>query len=869
MIACPGTLGSVSALALVFAFPAWAQSDITIEGGDVQPGAATVQVQDVVVTGIRGSLRSARAVKRNADEIVDAVVAEDIGKLPDVNASESLARVTGVQVERGGGEASRVIVRGLPDIATTYNGRDIFTAEGRSVAMQDFPAAAIGALEVYKSSSAWRLESGIAGLINVRSRRPFDFEDFTLSGAVRSSYASQSEKNDVSGDILISDRWTTGIGEFGALLNLSHTRLRYLDSVRWGGGVLGTVTDQSPDSALAAARFPDAVGVFYGAGDRSRPSANLALQWRPNDQWDFYVDALYQGYRNKISDRQFVVPLYDAETRFENVVLRPDGRSIQSLTAIGGLRPEQWQGASTGRTDTWQAAVGGSYTSGPLEVTFDLARTDSAYEVSNYSFDTAFARAPVTDVNFDVPREDGGVEFSFRDFDVTDPANYIYRGLFDRHYIAAGDDVQARVDLTYDTGSLLFPQVKFGLRYVDRTGSYQNGERYQNQEDLRLPLTALPIELGLVQPGFNGSDVQAMRTWVAPTYLSLRRNIEALRALAGFDPGAPPINPVQTYEANEKAYAAYGQADFAFHAVVPIEGELGLRIVKTDFSVQGSGRTVEDDVEVFTPVNRGSGYTDLLPSLGVRIHLTDELMMRLAANQTRTRPGFGQLNPGLFISQTTDTSGRRTASGGNVDLKPIESRNYDATLEYYFSDTGWASLAVFRRGVSGFIADETRDVVDPIYGELRITRPINLNDSALTGVEVGFTSFLDYDFVPEWARGFGVQANATYIDGDLPYLSKYSYNLTGIYESGPWSARLAYNLRTRYGNGAIGEYVDDVGRLDFSAGWSPSDRVTLTLDAANLLGQPFRSFFDYGDGVFPRDVRREETLYTVGLRFSY
>ncbi|MGH7020101.1 MAG: TonB-dependent receptor domain-containing protein, partial [Brevundimonas sp.] len=255
--------------------------------------------------------------------------------------------------------------------------------------------------------------------------------------------------------------------------------------------------------------------------------------------------------------------------------------------------------------------------------------------------------------------------------------------------------------------------------------------------------------------------------------------------------------------------------------------------------------------------------------LGVRVHLTEDLMMRLAANQTRTRPNFGQLNPGLFISPTTDTSGRRTASGGNVDLKPIESRNYDATLEYYFSDTGWASLAVFRRDVSGFIADETRDVADPVYGELRITRPINLNDSALTGVEIGFTSFFDYGFVPEWARGFGVQANATYIDGDLPYLSKYSYNLTGMYESGPWSARLAYNLRTKYGNGVSGEYVDDVARLDFSAGWSPNDRVTLSLDAANLLGQPFRSFYDYGDGVFPRDVRREETVYTVGLRFSY
>lgn len=857
---------SVHVMALACGAPVLAQ-DVVAAQPSSEP--ESIQVQDVVVTGIRSSLRSAQDVKRNADEIVDAIMAEDIGKLPDINASESLARVTGVQVERGGGEASRVIVRGLPDIATTYNGRDIFTAEGRSVAMQDFPAAAISALEVYKSSSAWRLESGIAGAVNVRSRRPFDFEDFKVSGSLRGSYANQSEQYDLNGDILISDRWNTGIGEFGALLNLSQTRLHYLDSVRWDGGVLGTVTTQSDDPAAAGARFPDAVGIYYGTGDRTRPSANLALQWRPNDQWEFYVDALYQGYRAKISNRQFVLPLYDANTRFENMVLRPDGSSVQSLTAVGGLRPEQWQGADTGQTDTFQVAIGGTYAKGPLRVDFDLARTDSTYEVSNYSFDTAFADTPVADINFNIPGDNRGVEFAFRDFDASAPENYIYRGFFDRHYIAAGDDVQARIDLTYDTNSILFPQVKFGLRYVDRNGSYENGERYQNDEALRLSLGQVPLDFAMIPGGFNNSDVQAFRTWLAPTYQSLRHNVEAMRALAGFDAGRPPINPQQTYVANEKAYTAYGQADFALNTAIPIDGEFGVRIVKTRFDVEGSSRTTENGLEVFTPVDRGSGYTDILPSFNLRARLTDDVILRLAANQTRTRPGFGQLNPGLSISPTTDSSGRRTASGGNVDLQPIQSNNYDASLEYYFADTGAATIAVFRRDVSGFIADQTTDIIDPVYGELRVTRPVNLSDSSLTGVEIGFTTFFDYDFVPDWAQGFGVQANATYIDGDLPYLSKYSYNLTGMYERGPWMARLAYNVRTKYGNGVIGEYVDDVARLDFSAGWSPTENITFSFDASNILGEPFRSFYDYGSGVYPRDVRYEESLYMIGVRFNY
>src|SRR5436305_13862779 len=175
----------------------------------------------IVVTGLRRSLQSARNIKRNSDQIVDAVVAEDIGKLPDITVSDTAARIPGVQVERAGGEANRVLLRGLDNTyyTTTYNSRELFTAETRSVALQDFPAGAIATIEVFKTSTANLVEPGIAGLVNVRSRRPFDFPGSEISGSVWGLHPNQSRDNSVNANLLLSDRWQAGGGEFGALIN--------------------------------------------------------------------------------------------------------------------------------------------------------------------------------------------------------------------------------------------------------------------------------------------------------------------------------------------------------------------------------------------------------------------------------------------------------------------------------------------------------------------------------------------------------------------------------------------------------------------------------------------------------------------------
>src|SRR4051812_42963583 len=305
---------------------------------------------EIVVTGLRRSLQSARNIKRNSPQIVDAIVAEDIGKLPDITVSDTAARIPGIQVERFSGEASRVLLRGLDNnyYTTTYNGRDIFTAETRSVALQDFPAGAISAVEAFKTSTANLVEPGLSGLINVRSRRPFDFKGFEIAGSVWGVYTNQSRDFKPNAQLLLTDRWNAGAGEFGALINFSYTRLHYQDSVRRHGFFIAD---------LAGFRSPDWPEIHYNQAARIRPSINGALQWRPSHGLEFYVEGLWQGYREHVTDNMWAQPLWGGAS-YTNIVR--DGNNIVSGTVTGPTAccssTETWgfQGATKRRTDTYQ-----------------------------------------------------------------------------------------------------------------------------------------------------------------------------------------------------------------------------------------------------------------------------------------------------------------------------------------------------------------------------------------------------------------------------------------------------------------------------------------------------------------------------------
>ncbi|MEO6582616.1 MAG: TonB-dependent receptor plug domain-containing protein, partial [Sphingomicrobium sp.] len=486
-------LWSTTALAMALAAtPAAAQTDAAAQPdpnavaqtNPADPAPTTDDATDdstIVVTGLRKSLQSAKNIKRNSVQIVDAIVAEDIGKLPDITVSDTAARIPGVQVERNGGEASRVLLRGLDRsfYTTTYNGREIFTAETRSVALQDFPAGAISAVEAFKTSTANLVEPGLAGLINVRSRRPFDFGGLEVAGSVWANYPKQSRDLKPNAQFLVSNRWDAGEGEFGALINFSYTRLHYQDSIRRHGFFIAD---------LAGGRSPDWPEIRYDEADRWRPSINGALQWRPNGDLELYAEGLWQGYREENTDRLWSQPLWGGAS-YSNIVFDEGTNNIISGTVTGPRSccgrssADGFQGATKRRTDTYQFAVGGRFDAGPLVITGDLARTDSTFKLRAESVDF-YINTNNYSVDFFTGRPGGnGPTFTTNGLDFSNPALYNYRGFFERYLVAKGDDWQARLDGEYDSGLEWLPKIQAGVRYVTRDASRSDGERYWDAND--------------------------------------------------------------------------------------------------------------------------------------------------------------------------------------------------------------------------------------------------------------------------------------------------------------------------------------------------------------------------------------------------
>jgi len=643
-------------------------------------------------------------------------------------------------------------------------------------------------------------------------------------------------------------------------------------------------------------------GQFFGEGKRTRPSVNAAFQWRPNQRWELTADALFQGFRSKDSDRYLFVPLFAGETQFSDVVTVPGRQAAQAvrLTATGGLRPEGFQASVDAKTDTWQFGIGAVYQHAAWRWSADLAYTESTFSLIQSNIDYAYTHTPVRDVVFDVGGGDGGSTFRFRDFDPMAPGNYLFRGLFDRNYRARGDDVQARTDLRFTPEWGRITAIEGGVRFNRRTADRHNGDYYEFVEPQQIPLASLPVDFIRSAPGFDGDRYAPLRSWFTPDRNSIRRNVRQLRALVG-RPEDGPLLGEPLFAAEETAASVYGQIKYELDGGFPIDGALGLRMVRTETDMSGrfDGQWV----------TRGNSYTDYLPNASLRLRFSDALQLRLAATKTRTRPNFDQLNPtttfnplsGTCIVDPRDANCVRTGGGGNPELKPLESKNYDLSLEYYFAAGGAATLALFRRDVSGFIAGFSVDLPDPVYTLVRINRPENGGDGRLQGMEAAFTGFLNWQRLPEWTNAFGVQANYTYIDHGselgpalaaslpgrprVPGVSKNAYNLVLLYERPVFSARLAYNWRSKW----VGDYSrifdpalgengptlplvwDDYGTLDLALNWTPVPKLTVAFEIFNLLGNPLRNSRQYnveGDR-YPRQVKYLERLFSLGIRFRF
>lgn len=894
---------TTSALALV-AIPtgAMAQDEtVTVES----PPDDTSQSEEIVITAIQRSIETSQSIKRESDQIVESIVAEDIGKLPDVTATESLARLTGVQVDYANGTAAGTRIRGLPNITTTYNGRQLFTGQGRSVALQDFPSSSIARLDVYKSGSADLIEPGIAGLIDVRARKPLNFRGDRIAGGLNGVHWHQSQKFGIDANLLVSKRWETGIGDIGFLVEGSYTEIKFLDSSR---NVSQQIL-QREVAGLGTIRYPSFVNINYNTADRSRPSVATALQWRPTTELEFYADFLFQGYRNTGFGRNLQVNS-GQRANLSDVVLIPGTDQVKSMTASAGGFPTGVQRAIDAHTDTYQAGTGFIWDRDRLEITGDVAFTDSTFTQNGLNFNFGGIVPQATRAfDFDIDSGVGGGTVVVLDDDLTDPARYRMTGLGQNGSRNHGRDWQGRLDLDYRLGSGMLTNLQTGIRFntrdFDQSNYTESGVAPGGQF---FPL--LPLEYTGTSPGFRGDDARITRTFLTPTPDSLLANLPALRDIAGLPAERAPLEEV--FFGNEKAYAGYLQGRYAFDlGMMTVDGLVGLRAVHTENEINGFDRSTTGGVTTTVPVSNNNSYTDFLPNASARLRITPELQFRLAYTETRSRPGFGDLNPSLTIGAPSTTCNIdpndpdcvRVSTGGNAELDPVRSQNYDASLEWYFTRSGSLTFGAFNREVTGFVSNFTSDVEDAEFGRLRVTRPFNGGDGRLRGIETAFRSFLRFPGAPDWVRNFGVMANYTYIDheSELPQelaetlpgkqrlagISNHIANAGIFYDSRFFSARASYNYRSNYvvrysrvndpalGNAVLGPTLpiieDGRGTLDINGTIDPTRNVTLAFSIANLLGAAatnHRQFNQEGQ-VYPWQTRFLETVYRVGVRFRF
>ncbi len=845
------------------------------------------KLETVVVSGMRRSAESAQTIKQNSDQVVDSIVAEDIGKFPDKNVAEILGRVTGVQIQRNNGEASGVIVRGLGGIVTLLNGREFFSDSSRSLYLSDVPATMLKRIDVYKTQEAALPEGGTAGVIDVRTNRPLDFKDAQLVLSARGERRDKAKTNnpDISG--MASNRWKTDLGEMGALIGLSYQRGQYHDEVGFVGNPESIVVPGRTNPVLGT----DSMGRVFNLGDRKRVAGNFALQWKPNKDAEVYlegfgtrIDHRYQQSflvggigMQKIKDPSDPLGLRMIWVPAAGTVIttKPGTDNLDTATntnyAGWGFTSTQAKHDEVGNN---QLALGGNWrVSDRLKLSTELARTRSAVDWVNRILDTGYS--PTSTV---AAVRGGGGYIDYPGLNLTDASNFRINGGVDVRGRREGKSTDWRADADYDMGDGFLKELSAGVRLAKRDAMSINTNM--------LWATSFPA-VGQTLTNFPGIYEVSPKTYGdfgVKQYVFASRdwlldNGEAFRQMLTGSTALTPYDPPSLFDDTEKTSALYGRAKFGFDAWgVPVSGVAGLRVVRTEQTLRGNSR--DESTKVVTPVLVDTSRTDTLPTLSLRADLTPRLVSRLVWGKTIERPNFVDYNPGQTNTPPAGGVTFGTLAGGNPNLKPTESNNTDLALEYYFAKTGSVTGTVFEHKFKNRVMTQTTQTT--INGvPYNVTQPVNVTRANLHGYELSYRQF--YDFLPGWLGGFGMEANFTFMTGkqtqpdgtDGPFLgqSKKAYNLVGMYERNGIYARLAYNWRDKflaeapYRSTQHQLWVAPLKTLDLSLGYELTKQMTVSLDVTNLLNQAYHDYFDK-DPSLVRDVRYYDRTVAVGLRWK-
>jgi iron complex outermembrane recepter protein len=327
--------------------PVSAQTDPESGANPGTEGAATTEGGTIIGTVQRGALRTSQQIKRNADTVVDSITANDIGAFPDKSVAEALQRVPGITVNRFAAtsdtahfsaESSGVIIRGLPQVRSEFNGRDTFSANSsRGLSWTDITPELLAGVDTYKNQTAELIEGGIAGSINLRTRLPFDATGQLIQVGARANYGDLSKEwtPDING--FYSNRWTTGMGEIGVMANLAYSRVKTVsEGIQFGRMII--IDNGFGPAGPSTAYFPYSVNFLDNEYDRKRTGISAAVQWRSNDRKLLFTGQYNRSvYKNTWQERSFGAFGIGPDLYGQNVFTRVEGPRGSGLPFNGNI----------------------------------------------------------------------------------------------------------------------------------------------------------------------------------------------------------------------------------------------------------------------------------------------------------------------------------------------------------------------------------------------------------------------------------------------------------------------------------------------------------------------------------------------------
>ncbi|WP_243042876.1 TonB-dependent receptor [Dyella sedimenti] len=903
-------LWTLLAQALVAALPAAAQTSDAAQTPPAKPAApagtpnttpqATDQPADksqaktlgqVSVTGIRGSLEAARDVKRDSTQIVDAVVADDIGKLPDTNVAESLGRVSGVQLVRGMGEGSDILVRGLHQNVYLYNGREIYDATGRGGVGLDqlgtstyglltlVPSQLISQLSVTKLASADQVAGALGGIIDINTRMPLYGDGDQNVVAVSGTYSGLAHKAGGSGFALLSARSKDD---------------------RWGAMVAATyshadVVQQGLDTFSGYAAFKDPANpsvTRFGStdmraqnidDDRDKTGVSAILQWRPASGVEITADTFYS---HQQADRDRYWLAFNPSAGLSNAVYSNNilvaGRStspVLSNTEVADIDADVWSSALKA---SFRA---GDHLDGSAEVSFDHSTAE--YHQLYMRLQPAAGINSVTD--FDLRNGDFG-SFNVSGVNLSDPSQMSMSILFDNDYRARTNSPEARTDWTWSFDSDTWKSLDFGLRY-NQLDTKEDPLRADIRPVGGIPATELGDFLRIYSNNnfMNGQFAGLPRSYLA-SYRSALTGCAAFTQFPQISQDPQCLNGADnalayagTYDINEDFYEGYAKLDWETQVgSLPLSGNVGMRYVQRHLDSRGNLLSGAGEP---LPTDYQRTDREWLPSAIAKLDISDSLLLRGGVARVVAFPNTQDLNNGVTLNNNAVfqngvqiTPG--TGSGGAPGLDPFKATQYDLSLEYYYSDQGLLSAGLFYKDVSTFIVQQQSA---ESYGGVNylINREVNGDHATVQGAEL--LAQVPFTFLPDPLKGFGMVATYTFIDSTTPIkdvtgrsltfpgLSKHNTNLILYYETGPFSARVAYNWRDQYLVGlsaaATGIYNDKYSDLAASVSYNFTDRLSLQLEASNLLNSQQRTYDGSPEGLRTNVVYGRNYMATATWRF--